>query len=326
VNRVDLAARPDPRRRIACRRAIAGFLATTLVLACGGNSTTGGTPPLPDPTYGGGDFFQLLSYQGLDRGYTVHVPATATPQTAAPLLIVLHGSGQDAPGIRGLAAVESLTDPLGWIVVYPDGVERSWAVGTETPADLRGVDDVGFIDRMIDRIDRHLNLDRDRVFAAGLSNGALMTHRLACDLSSEIRGIASVAGAMYSGLADRCSPERPVRAVFFNGDDDDFFPWDGFPVVGGERIFGVLETAEWWATENGCGPASVVDIPDAEADGTTVDLLDYANCSSGAPVRLYAVENGGHTWPGRGGIGRTSQDIEANLEMLAFFGAGILQQ
>ncbi|MDX1394809.1 MAG: PHB depolymerase family esterase [Gemmatimonadota bacterium] len=290
---------------------------------CGGDDALTGLPEVPDLEYGGGDFLQLMDYQGRARGYTVHIPTTASEDVAAPLLIMLHGVGQDAPGLRSLAGIEEHTDDLGWIVVYPDGIDESWAVGTETSADVQGVDDVGFIDRMIDRIDARLNIDRERVFAAGLSNGALMTHRLACELGGDIRGIASVAGAMYTGLASGCNPSRPVPAMFINGDDDDFFPWGGFPAGGGERIMGVLETVDWWAVENGCGSPVTTDLPDVAADGTTVELIDYVDCTSGAPVRLYAVENGGHTWPGRGGIGRTSLDIDGNVEILGFFGASL---
>lgn len=303
------------------RTVAAGFLTLAATSGCGGSDALSGLDENPDLVYGGGDFFQLMDHQGLIRAYTVRVPPAASASQPAPLLIVLHGAGQDAPGIRSLAGIETLTDVLGWIVVYPNGIEDSWAVGTETPADLLGVDDIGFLRRMIGAIDAQLNIDRERVFAAGLSNGALMTHRIACEMADNVRGIAAVAGAMFSGLASTCAPARPVSAIFFNGDDDQFFPWSGYPAGGGERIMGVLETAQWWADENGCAAWVRTDVPDTAADGTTVDRIDYPDCSSGQPVRMFVIENGGHTWPGRGGIGRTSMDIDANTEILEFFGA-----
>ncbi len=306
------------RFRSACAAVVLGAAG---IAGCGGTDALTGLPDTPDLGYGGGDFLQLMDHQGLARGYTVHVPASASEGVAAPLLIVLHGAGQDAPGVRSLAGIESRTDALGWIVVYPDGIDESWAVGTATPADVRGVDDIGFLTRMIGAIDSKLNIDRARVFAAGLSNGALMTHRVACEMANDVRAIAAVAGAMFTGLAAQCSPTRPVAALFFNGDDDQFFPWGGYPAGDGERIMGVPETAEWWANENGCGAAVTTEVPDSADDGTTVDLVDYPNCSSGQAVRMFVIENGGHTWPGRGGIGRTSFDIDANEEMLDFFAA-----
>ncbi len=300
-----------------------GLAALATMSGCGGSDALSGLRENPDLEYGGGDFFLLMDHQDFIRGYTVHVPAAASGSQPAPLLFVLHGAGQDAPGVRALAGIETLTDALGWIVVYPDGVEETWAVGTSTAADVLGVDDIGFLRRVIGTIDSQLNIDRERVFAAGLSNGALMTHRIACDMANDVRGIAAVAGAMYSGLASRCSPARPVAALFFNGDDDEFFPWAGYSAGDGERIMGVPETAQWWADENGCTGPVVIDLPDTTADGTTVDQVDYPVCSSGQPVRMYVIENGGHTWPGRGGIGLTSMDIDANTEMLRFFGADL---
>jgi len=295
-------------------------LAALSFTACGGGGTGIDLPELPDPAYGGGDFLQILRFQDLDRGYTVHVPAGARADVAAPLLIVLHGAGQDAPGIRQLAGVEPFTDPAGWIVVYPQGYANSWAIGTATPADERGVDDVGLIRRMLDDIDRHLNIDRERVYAAGISNGSLMTHRLACELSTRIRGIVSVAGTMLAGLAAACAPSRPVATLFFHGDEDTFFPWEGWTAVDGTEFLGAEATAAFWADENGCGAPVRTDVPDAASDGTTVERVEFA-CPAGGAVRLFAISGGGHTWPGRGGIGRTSFDIEANEEILAFFGA-----
>jgi polyhydroxybutyrate depolymerase len=295
-------------------------MATLTTYACGGGSPAG-LPDVPDLAYGGGDFLQLLEYQNVVRGYTVHVPSTANAATAAPLLIVLHGAGQDAPGIRQLAGIETLTDGLGWIVVYPDGVELSWAIGTDTRADQRGIDDVGFIRRMIERIRGDLTIDSERVFVAGLSNGALMSHRLGCELASHVRGFASVAGTMLDEQATRCAPSGPVRALFFNGDEDEFFPWGGFIAGDGTVILGVDESVNWWAAQNGCASPTTTALPDAAMDGTTVDLVDYAGCSPGEAVRLFAIHGGGHTWPGRGGIGRTSHDIDGNREILTFFGA-----
>lgn len=309
----------DRERRLAPSSILTTLVTALLATACGGSPN--GLPAVPGLEYGGGDFLQLLEHQSITRGYTVHVPTSASAGVAAPLLIVLHGAGQDAPGIRQLAGIETLTDGLGWIVVYPDGVELSWAVGTDTRADQRGIDDVGFIRRMIQRIGDDLDIDSEQVFVAGLSNGALMSHRLGCELSSHIRGFASVAGTMLELQADRCAPSNPVRALFFNGDEDDFFPWDGFVAGDGTVILGVQETVQWWADENGCAASTTSELPDAASDDTTVDLVDYAGCAADGPVRLFAIQGGGHTWPGRGGIGRTSHDIDGNTEILKFFGA-----
>lgn len=304
-------------------RALLVSVAVAALVSCGGSGTVVELPALPDPTYGGGDFLQILRFQDIDRGYTVHVPPTARADVPAPLLIVLHGAGQDAPGIRRLASIEARTDPPGWIVVYPQGVGDSWAIGTSTPADERGVDDVEFTRRMLDGIERHLNVDRERVFAAGLSNGSLMTHRLGCELSARIRAIVSVAGTMLADLAADCTPSRGVAALFFHGDEDTFFPWEGWTAADGTRFLGAEETARRWAALDGCGAETREAVPDTTTDGTTVERLDWAGCVPGGAVRLFAIAGGGHTWPGRGGIGRTSLDIDANAEIVAFLEAAV---
>lgn len=307
---------PPVRRRVP-GVIVGGFVTALVLAACGDGGSIVNLPDLPDPGYGGGDFIQVLRFQELDRAYTVHVPATARADVPAPVLVVLHGAGQDAAGIRQLAGVEAVTDPAGWIVVYPGGYADSWAIGTATPADQRGVDDVEFIRRALDRIDDHLNVDPERVFAAGLSNGSLMTHRLGCELSNRIRGIVSVAGTMLADLAASCAPTRPVAALFFHGDEDTFFPWEGWTAGDGTEFLGAEATAAFWADENGCGAPIRTDVPDAEDDGTTVERVDFP-CPAGAAVRFFAIAGGGHTWPGRGGIGRTSHDIDANQEILRF--------
>ncbi len=251
----------------------------------------------------------------------VHVPATARAEVPAPLLIVLHGAGQSDEGIRQYADFEAMTDPAGWITVYPAGIEQVWAVGSGTRADIRGIDDVGFISRMIDRIGGSLNIDRNRVFAAGLSNGGVFTHRLACQLSDKIAGFASVAATMLSHIADECAPSRPVAALFFLGDRDGFFPWDGFEAADGFAVLGADATIARWAEINECGAATSTDLPDTADDGTTVELRDYSNCAR-APVRFFAIREGGHTWPGAdlgSPFGLTTQDIDANSEILEFF-------
>jgi len=178
-------------------RVVAGACA----LAGRGDGSTG-LPQLPAPTCGGGDLLQLIRHQDLDSGYTVHIPASARADTPAPVLVIRHGAGQDGPGTRTLIGIGELTDALGWIVLYPGGVELSWAIGTETPADLRGIDDVGFIRRMLDRVRDGLDIDEQRVAGTMPADLAERSRRRSGIFRNLGREVERVRGE---------SPERPVQ-------------------------------------------------------------------------------------------------------------------
>lgn len=304
-------------------RACAWLLAV-LLPACGGND-----PVQPEPIlrYGGGDVVLTLRQDGRLRVFTVVVPPSAHPEVPAPVLLAFHGAGQSPPGLRTVAGLDQVAGPEGYITVYPAGFEESWAVGGFTAADLAGIDDVAFTRAILDRIARDLNIDPARIFAVGLSNGAVFTHRLACDLSDRVAGIASIAATMLENLAERCAPSRAVPALLFLGDEDPFFPWEGDVGNTGLRLLGAEETADRFAKLNGCDPPpEVSEVPDLADDGTSVERWEYGDCAEEDAAMFFAIRGGGHTWPGSDAafppsFGRTTRDISANRLMLGFFGS-----
>lgn len=195
-----------------------------------------------------------------------------------------------------------------------------------TGPDLAGVDDVAFT-RLIARfVASHLSIDPDRVYAAGFSNGAMLTHGLGCRAADLVDAIVSIGTTMLENIADTCAPAAPVAALFFHGTEDESFPPEGR--VGGPELVltGIEETVTRWAELNACDPAPAVEgLPDAAADGTTVERRRFAGCAGGGAATSYEILGGGHTWPGRPllspELGRTTQDISAGVEMLAFFEA-----
>lgn len=313
--------------RIAARLGGAIGASCTLVFsACLGDATGPSTPGLPPPSYDGGDFPQSVRLNGVTRTFLVHVPAAATPDRPAPLLIVYHGAGQTGSQIRTLSGLDELTDPGGWITVYPDGFLRGWAVGSVTGPDLAGVDDVAFTRLIVQFVASNLTVDPGRIYAAGFSNGAMLTHLLACRAADLVDAIASVGATMLQNVGDSCAPAEPVAALFFHGTEDESFPPDGRIGGPGLVLTGIDETVARWAELNGCDLAPAVEaIPDAADDGTTVERRTFAGCASGGGVSFYEIAGGGHTWPGRpllsAELGRTTEDISAGAEMLAFFAA-----
>jgi polyhydroxybutyrate depolymerase len=260
-----------------------------------------------------------LSHGGRERSFAYHLPPRVEP--GLPLLLSLHGRLVQGRNQADLTGFDAVADEAGFLVVYPDGLDRSWADGRgTTPAETNGVDDVGFLSALIDHFASTYGADTRRVYSAGMSNGALMSYRLACELSGRVAAIAPVAGLLSEPLAARCAPARPVPVVSFLGTEDELMPLEGGELGSRGRMLSAQQTREWWARNNGCASTPErIELPEqAPEDGTRVRREGYGSCREGAEVTFYVVEGGGHTWPqglqyaGESLIGRTSQEINAS--------------
>lgn len=274
-----------------------------------------------------------LLVDGLDRTYLLHVPPSYDGAVPVPLVIALHGGGGSGQKMASLTDFNTLSDTEGFIVVYPDGIENHWNDGRKVEkyrAQKENIDDVKFISVLIDHLEKELNIDETRIYATGISNGAMMSCRLACELSEKIAAIAMVAGAMPENLCEYCSPSRPVSVLVMNGTEDPLVLWEGGEIKIGRQNFGktlsVHDTVAFWVEHNGCTLSpSVTWLPDTKADGTTVRKEVYGRGKEGTEVILYAIEGGGHTWPGglqyasRRTIGGTCYDIDATGVIWQFF-------
>jgi polyhydroxybutyrate depolymerase len=267
-----------------------------------------------------------IQHGGLRRTYTLHVPSSLNGGAPAPLVLVLHGGGGAGPSTERMTGFSDLADRRGFIAVYPNGVDRRWNDARGEVA-RQDVDDVGFLTALVEHLRRTLPIDARRVYASGISNGAMMSYRLACERSEIFAAIAPVAGAMPEPLGPRCSPSRPVSLVAISGTEDPLVLWGGGPVARRRgRTMSVPDSISLWTRLNGCAaPATVTQEPDRDpADGTRVRRETYEPCHEGASVVLYAVEGGGHSWPGstRSRLpltGRLSRDINATDVIWSFF-------
>ena len=270
---------------------------------------------------------------GLERTYSVHVGSSYDPGKPTPLVIVLHGGGGTGKGMVRLTDFNALADRENFIVVYPDGFEKHWndGRGVQWQSHIENTDDVGFISALIDRLSAELNIDAKRVYVTGISNGGMMSHRLGCELPQKIAAIAPVASNIPVNQASVWSPSRPVPVLIINGTEDPLERWEGGEISLGRQTFGVVlsvaDTVEFWVEKNGCTSSPVVtQLPDKDpADGTTVGTEVYGGCEGGAEVVLYAIEGGGHTWPGgpqylpEAIIGKTSREFNASEVIWHFF-------
>lgn len=237
-----------------------------------------------------------LVVNGTERIYRVHVPRNAGARL--PVVLVLHGGGGNGQQVEQQTGMSEAADKAGFIAVYPDGSGRTalktWNSGNCCAyAHREKIDDVAFAAALLDKIIADYPADPARVFATGLSNGAMMSYRLACELSGRVSAIAPVAGALN---VEPCKPTKPVSVLAIHGTDDELVPYNGGPpartVPGTESWVNtsVSQSVGFWATHNACEPT-----PQPGQDGT---LSTYRGCADGTQVMLRTVAGGGHAWPG----------------------------
>jgi polyhydroxybutyrate depolymerase len=258
---------------------------------------------------------------GRRRTYLLYVPETYDAATATPLVICLHGFAQWPAHQMEMTGWNELADQFGFIVVYPAGTgfPLRWNAGGELGTANDPLFDVIFLSDLIDSLQNEYNIDEARIYANGLSNGAGMSHMLACKLSDRIAAVGTVAGA-YSLPWSECTPSRPVPVIAFHGTADPIVPYGGGRSRSPDLPLPAVEDwAATWAERNGCGDAPL-ELPSSGE----VSAIRYTDCNKGADVVLYTVQGGGHTWPGGAPLpewlaGHTTSDIDATEEMWEFF-------
>ncbi len=332
-------------------RAVSTILAVTLgVAACssseGARSTDSTQPAQPSATTappvaagvtptGTRVDRTLVTPDGRTRTYRVYVPSGLPPNGAVPLLVALHGGTGWGTQFESNSGFDSLAQANGFIVVYPDGVGvganstalRTWNGGTCCgPAARQAVDDVGFVRVLLDTLEQQYAIDPRRVYAAGHSNGAILSQRLACELADRIVAIGVQAGSL--GI-DACRPSQPVSALMLHGTADRNIPIDGGE--GENSIAGVSfrsprTSAAVLADAMGCPrrPRAAVDRRNPEVRTTT-----WSPCRDGTTVEFVAVTGAPHAWMGHASPNRALQravgtpypDLDASLAIWTFLAA-----
>jgi polyhydroxybutyrate depolymerase len=239
-----------------------------------------------------------------------------------PLVIALHGRLGTGAQMSRLSRLTPIAQREGFIVVYPDGIDRSWADarGTSSASKL-GVDDVAYLSALIDEFVAHRHADPARVFVVGMSNGGFMALTLACRLADKVAAVGSVTGLMGAELATQCAPSRPVAVALVLGDADPIVPFVGGELAGGRGpTIGAEDVFATWQRLDACPTAPVVTpLSDLDPDdGTRVERREAEGCRDQTAVRLDVVHGGGHGWPlgdrylPEAFIGKTSRDLDAS--------------
>lgn len=269
-----------------------------------------------------------------DRTYYLHLPRPLPADKVLPLVLAFHGGGGKPAFIERESKFSELADREGFLVAYPEGIDKSWNDGRDDPkisAQRKKIDDVAFIAALLDEVAENYRLDTKRVFATGISNGGMMSHYLGTNLSSRIAAIAPVATGFPEPVRAQFKPEQPVSVLMLSGTADPLVPYAGgdVTVFGSKRgrVLATDETVKLWVEHNGCKPDPVkTDLADADPnDGCRVTTLTYTGGRNGSEVVLYRIDGGGHTWPdgvqylGKRLIGEVCRDFNGTETIWEFF-------
>jgi polyhydroxybutyrate depolymerase len=294
------------------------------------------------PHASGTSVVSIMTTEG-KRTYRLHVPPSYNGSDRVPLVLNFHGANSSATWQETYSDLSTWVDQLGagFIVAYPQGLTttaynfahfNAWQLASPEP------DDVTVVSELLDSLESQLCIDANRVYSTGLSNGAMMSVRLACSLSSRIAAVGLVAGAYYPAMdtmlnsSETCPDTRAVPIIAFHGTSDTVVPFAGgaggsppgsrnlrLPIDNTTADEDVMAD---WAAHNGCISGRQEEAPLA---GTTeIRLVQYDNCTDNAVVKLYIVDGGGHSWPGASNaalLGYTTHQVSANDLIWQFFQA-----
>lgn len=290
-----------------------------------------------------------FTHSGKERAYRIHVPeAVASSKSKVPLVFCFHGGGGNAEqaskmGWTGLAEKE------GFIVVYPEGLNRHWNDGREAKKfaeqDAK-INDVAFNLALLDQLEKEYPVDPKRIFVTGASNGGFFSQRMAIEGSDRFAAAGVIMATMPKPFATGkkpFNPAEPISILMMNGTADPFVPYQGGPITpnfaprlkhrpGRENERGECSSTDQavalWLKHNGLNDKkpAVKKLPDADStDGCQVEQSSWSDGKNGTSVVIYKIIGGGHTWPGGSQylperiIGKTCRDFDGLLTIWEFF-------
>jgi polyhydroxybutyrate depolymerase len=257
-----------------------------------------------------GDGTGSLLVRGQSRTYLLHTPKSYKVGQPMPLVLAFHGYGSQGKDLAQATGLSDVAEEQGFLVAYPDGLDRRWNVATGLGASE--TDDMAFVNALIQQLAKIRTVDPKRIYAVGVSNGGFLVQQLACQSSGSIAAFATVASTLLEPLQSSCHPARPVSILMINGTSDQKVPWDG-----GDRPYGELlavpATIQFWREHNQCREQPQIRLNPNQR----VAIDRYVSCQNGAEVELVSLKGVGHLWP-RGGSG-ANQLINGSQESWNFF-------
>lgn len=270
------------------------------------NSDTSDTTTIDTTQFG--LFEKSIMHNSIQRDYLLYVPKGYDSTQAVPIVFSLHGASGTKESQYQLSEFNIIADRETFLVVTPEATARRGALTFwNQTSSANGADDVGFIDTLISVIAAEYNVDLDRVYLAGSSNGAFMSLQIACERSNKIAAVAAVKGYMSPDQIANCNPSLPTAIIQMHGTQD--------PLV---TYSGVEATIDFWNAFNQTVTVPLItNFPDTDPNnGNTANSKLYRNGTNGVEVEHIEVVNGAHDWFGEAG---TNYDFSASEEAWQFF-------
>mgnify|MGYP006170138473 CR=1 FL=1 len=255
-----------------------------------------------------------------NRDYIYYHASSALPN--CPLVLVFHGYSGTAQDIMDYSQFNALAEEFGFAVCYPQGTldgsnTTFFNVGYDFQTN-QTVDDVVFVEDLVDSLQSMYSLSEQDVFSTGMSNGGDFSYMLACEASETFKAVAPVAGMIMQDIMDNCNPVNEVSILEIHGTQDNVTYWQGDPNNndGWGAYPSIPNTINFFTNMFGLTELIPTVFPDIDPnDGSTVNSDKYSEIGSCTQVWLYTVDGGGHDWPGAGG----NMDISASREAWLFF-------
>lgn len=256
-----------------------------------------------------------LTLGSTNRTYKLYTPANYNPANPAAVVITLHGLGDNMNNFS-LIGMDAIADTANFFIIVPQALADPLA-GTawNSGAGISGyypnstVNDIGFINALLDTVSTHFSINPAKIYACGFSMGGFMTQRLACESHHRFAAFASVAGTRGSGVS-ACNPGRAIPVAHFHGTADSTVFYTG-------NTFGNDAEAlvNFWVSNNQCNSTPIqTTLPDLATDGMTIDHYLYYNGLESSTVEFFKINNAAHTW-----LFHPNNDISYSLEIWKFF-------
>lgn len=260
-----------------------------------------------------------FNFGGKTRTYSFYVPATYVSGQPVPMVIGLHGLSSSGSDFAQYRDFKPIADTANFIVVNPDGASlvgiKYW--NYENIAGTN-VDDVGFIEALIDTISSHYSINQNRVYCTGMSNGSFMAYYLACE-SDRFAAIGGVTGSMSTTMYNNCNPSNPTPIIHIHGTADNTNPY-----IGTSTMTPIADLTMFWVNQNSCSTTpTITSVANIDTgDNATAEHYLYAGGVDGHTIEHFKVIGGGHSWPG-GPVPLSSEvtcmDFNASKEIWRFF-------
>jgi polyhydroxybutyrate depolymerase len=269
-------------------------------------------------------FNKSMTVDGLVRTYTLNLPPTYYEKSNLPLVIALHGGGGSAEQAESAYGLTEKANSEIFVIVYPEGVQsdgilraRTWNAGTCCDyAVEKNINDVNYISIMIDELLKNYKINPKKVYVTGMSNGAILSYRLACEIPNKITAIAAVSGPM--SLKEVCKSGKQIPILHLHSMLDQKVPVNGGTGIAGNTFPAVIAGLNTWSKINECKTLAKV-----IRDDSKYKLTQWLDCKNNAIITYYLTKDGGHSWPGsvkiRPAADEPSAVINANDVIFDFF-------